>query len=231
MFDNLPDTELGRLVKSCLGERNNSGKRETDNGRCFQLIRFAATRDDVEAWLWICEIYRKQVANWVEEHKIKINASGDTDSLIDCTFDNTWQQFRKPSKFTNFPNIRTVMGYIKACARTCVRESGRPLDPIAGKNNEPDIGAQVEKQELRRLIYERLDTLWQTNEPQKQELYNKERIIFQEYFEWGIPPRGIYKRHQELFDSTQEVSRVKRNMLDRLYRDPIIQRLWKDFLA
>jgi len=56
-----------------------------------------------------------------------------------------------------------------------------------------------------------------------------ERVVFQEFFEWELKPRQIYERHPTLFQNALEVSRIKRNLLDRLGRDPILKTLWHEY--
>jgi DNA-directed RNA polymerase specialized sigma subunit len=54
----------------------------------------------------------------------------------------------------------------------------------------------------------------------------RERVVFELSYHYGLPPREIYERRPELFTDAKEVSRIKENLLKRLRRDKSLREWW-----
>jgi len=50
-------------------------------------------------------------------------------------------------------------------------------------------------------------------------------LIYLGSFEWDLKPREIFDLHPGRFQDVQEVYRLKRNLLERLSRDPQVAAL------
>ena len=210
------------LARACAEQasRRRAPSREPDF--CYELFRRAlAPLPDQGAWEAILSQYHRLVRLWLGQY-----AEDDT---LQETFTRFWQaQTNTAGSFTaRFPDIKSVMGYLKSCALTVRFRAARAearrrqllehlqdraqtemasvhLDHHESAGRERDFKAQV----LTRLKGER------------------ERVVFESSYHYDLPPREIYERHPALFANVREVSRVKENLLKRLRRDQDLKKWW-----
>jgi DNA-directed RNA polymerase specialized sigma24 family protein len=210
------------LARACAEQASRRKLPPREPDCCYELFRRAlAPLPDQGAWQAILDQYHRLIRLWLGQY-----AGDDT---LQETFARFWQaQTNAAEPFvTRFPNLKSVLAYLKSCALTVRFRAARAearrrqllehlqdraqtgtasvrLDPHESAGREQDFKAQV----LARLKGER------------------ERVVFESSYYDALPPREIYARHPGLFANVQEVSRVKENLLKRLRRDQDLRKWW-----
>jgi DNA-directed RNA polymerase specialized sigma24 family protein len=210
------------LAQACAQSASRRRASPHESDPCYELFRRAlAPLPDQQAWEAILNQYHRLVRLWLGQY-----AEDDT---LQETFARFWQaQTNTAESFAaRFPDIKSVMGYLKSCALTVRFRAARAearrhqllehlqdlaqtetasarLDRHESAGRERDLKAQV----LARLKGER------------------ERVVFESSYHYDLPPREILQRRPGLFANVREVSRVKENLLKRLRRDKDLKKWW-----
>jgi DNA-directed RNA polymerase specialized sigma24 family protein len=189
---------------------------------CYELFcRALAPLPDQGAWEAILNQYHRLVRLWLGQY-----AEDDT---LQETFARFWRaQANTAESFTaRFPNLKSVMGYLKSCALTvrfrAVRAEARRrrlLEHLQDRAQTEMASAHLDQhesagreQEFKAQVLARLKG-------------ERERVVFESTYHYELPPREIYERHPGLFANVREVSRVKENLLKRLRRDQDLEK-WR----
>lgn len=238
--DNIFHLELPRIIELCSKETQYFFKQvQTDTVYCYELFRraFVGNHHDSQlAWEALFEIYNSLVSHWVQEHPAFTFTEQTVDVFVNCAFGNLWQSLRKPGRFQNFVKIGQLLNYLKACARSCVRDEARKvgryhletdlsdqelrLDEVL-VSNDKKVEQKILEKESRKAIFRRIGALLKNE---------KEQIVFVECFEWNLKPRNVHKRHLDIFQEPLEISRIKRNLIERFGRDPYLESIYEDRL-
>ena len=210
--------ELARL---CREETTRYLRREPSRDDfCLELLRRAIVDRDQSAWEAIVAQYRGMVLSWQRKGYGTAMQQEDDDHWVNRTFERFWLAVG-PDRFGSFPTLAALLQYLKQCSITALldemRQSARRrLDeqvvvPQASADPEPLTLGTLAHQDLWGLI---------VAETQDE----AERLIARESFVLALKPGEIRERHPQHFASTDEVYRIKRNLLDRLRRNPAIRR-------
>jgi hypothetical protein len=223
-------------------------QRETDRFRrsqpscdefCFELFRRAICDRDADAWEAILFQYRGMVLTWVQRH------GGadvqDADYWINRTFDRFWTAVR-PDRFSLFEGLPRVLKYLQMCAATAVMDGlraqramphesldrlfetrpGELSQPLA--EGEAPFSQGQATGDAEASVVDRLagQELWQAIVREVPD--EGERTVLYCSFALGMKPAEIAQRRPDLFPGVPDVYRVKRNVLERLRRNPSIRR-------
>lgn len=187
---------------------------------CLELLRRAIVERDQSAWGAIVGQYRGMVLSWQRKGYGTAMQGEDDDHWVNRTFERFWLAVG-PERFASFPTLATLLQYLKQCAITALLDDARQstrrrLDeqlaaPTAPAEPEPlTLGTLAQRD------------LWQVIVAETQD--DAERLIARDSFILALKPGEIRERHPQHFASTDEVYRIKRNLLDRLRRNPAIRR-------
>jgi DNA-directed RNA polymerase specialized sigma24 family protein len=123
--------------------------------------------------------------------------------------------------------LQALLRYLQMCAGSAVTDRVRRqrheqlLDPLDTSQAESiaapgEVGPLTDVERAR--FWAAIRTL--LNDEQ-------EEVLVYSYFVLGLKPRQIYERYAQHFASIEDVYRVKRNVLNRLRRSPLLESLWQ----
>lgn len=210
--------ELARL---CHDETNNYLRRLPSRDEfCLELLRRAIVEREEIAWGAIVAQYRGMVLAWLRRGYGSAMRAEDDDHWVNRTFERFWLAVGA-ERFGAFPTLANLLQYLKQCAITALlddaRQSARqrieeqltPYTASAADAAATTLGT-IAQRELWALI------LAETQD-------DSERLIAHESFVLGLKPGEIQARHPQHFATTADAYRIKRNLLDRLRRNPAIR--------
>ncbi len=209
------------LVRLCRDETTRYLNRESSRDDfCLELLRRAIVERDQAAWEAVVGQYRGMVLSWQRKGYGTAMQDEDDDHWVNRTFERFWLAVG-PDRFGSFPSLATLLQYLKQCAITALLDEAR--QSARRRLNEhaslPNVTADLEPLTLGTLSQ---DDLWQLIITETQD--EAERVIAHESFILALKPSEIRERHPQHFASTDAVYRIKRNLLDRLRRNPAIRR-------
>jgi DNA-directed RNA polymerase specialized sigma24 family protein len=198
---------------------------QEDDG--YELFSRAIQHRDADAWATIYVRYRPLLLFWAYR-------SGAGGRVIECAEDIADQALARawaaltPERFADFPSLPRLMSYLRSCVATAAIDSSRAqlyservtqaLATDTAPTPEQIILADLDR-----------DTLWQTvfalaTTP-------AERLTLVETCVYGLPPRAIQARHPQMFPDVGIVYSTKRNLFERLQRNPILSRLREELIS
>jgi DNA-directed RNA polymerase specialized sigma24 family protein len=197
-----------------------SQRQEFDPRFCFELFRRAILNRDQRAWDYVYQQYQRVVAGWVGRHSLFFCLDEDQEFFVNRVFEKMWTHLT-PDKFMHASGLSALLSYLHKCVNSVLVDAARKqerlvlldegeegLDLHASSPNTPEVDI------LNRDIADRLWTMLQ--ERCKDE---KERAITHGSFVLALKASQIYSEYHGIFQSVQEVYRVKENLLARLKRD------------
>jgi hypothetical protein len=216
----LPD-----LIRACREETDRFMARQPS---CpwygYELLRRAVCERDHVAWEAVVGHFHGLVLTWVRQHPLATRSQEDADYWVNRAFERFWLAVR-PERFEQFPDLASLLKYLKACAHSLLADEARlrrvtaigSLDEAAeGQLEAPDAAAQVAVllagQELWDIVLEEV-------------VDRAERLVLYLSFVQDLKPRQVQERHPEAYPTVADVYRIKRNVLDRLRRNPRLRRL------
>jgi DNA-directed RNA polymerase specialized sigma24 family protein len=187
----------------------------------LELFRRAICERDEAAWETIFVAYRGIVRAWIQRHPAWSTLNDDIDYWVNRAFERLWVAIDR-DRFASFPNLAAVLRYLKLCAHSVILDELRvqgamrlasSIDTFGG-NSLPDSASapldDVTCDELLNAVISAAQT-------------EAERVIAHLCFGLDMRPRDVYARYPDQFASIAEVYCTKRNLLDRLRRNPVIQ--------
>ena len=216
----LPVEELaGRCREEAAGYRRGTA----EPGDCgYELLRRAVCEADQAAWAAAVAQYRGLVLAWAHQHPAFGATDEDDDYWVNRTFERFWAAV-PPERFRAFPGLPALLSYLKLCVGSVVVDDARRRTAgfelrgwqVAGLAG----GAAGEEAVLGELAGREL---WRAVEGEVRD--EAERLVAHLCLVLDLKPREVYARHPDRFASVADVYRVKRNLLDRLVRNPAIRR-------
>ena len=224
----LHQAPLAQISQRCAETTANFFKhQDTDNRFCFELFRRAFAERNQPAWEYVYAQYQALVTGWVQAHGQFALSGEEAQYFVNGAFMNMAKACT-PEKFAQFANLRKLLAYLKACVHTVivnhVRSAGNPPtaelpESLRGGQYplEQMVLTDMQRAECWRLVHARLQD-------------DKERIVIEHCFVLGVKPRQVYEHFSDRFSEVREVYRMKRNILDRLQRDPELKRFVGEFM-
>jgi DNA-directed RNA polymerase specialized sigma24 family protein len=193
---------------------------------CYELFRQAILERDADAWAAINERFRPLLVSWARRYGASIYGIECTD-IADLAFARAWAAFA-PERFTSFPTLPRLLGYLRTCVVTTIIDYTRQQ-----KSSETELSAMHMDTAAtpEQLVLAELDraALWKT--ALALAANKAEHVALVESFIYDLPPRVIHKRHQQLFPNVAAVYSTKRNLLQRLQRNGDLRRLHEGFVS
>jgi DNA-directed RNA polymerase specialized sigma24 family protein len=228
----LPALSVTGLTHRCAQETESFFRRHPyDPAPCYELFRRALLERNQRAYECLYTQYQPLVAGWVERHPSFSGAGEEVQYFVNRAFEKLWQALT-PEKFGRFPDLKSVLSYLKLCTHSVVIDHARVrqhalLDEeasdamlamhAAGDDLEADAVERAQHQEFWRQINRRLAD-------------EKEQAVVFGSFVLAMKPAELQVRYAHLFGDVREVYRVKQNVLDRLRRDPELHNLRADYV-
>lgn len=189
---------------------------------CFELFRRAIVEGSSLCWHYLHNQYYSLVRYWVF-----LRTPPDPDGIDDLTqeaFAAFWR-FYTSDKLACADGLGHILSYLKSCAASAVaqaqRKTARGVKEAEWDERVVDACVSIHSAEVSALQQVNAQQLWAVVEACCND--ERERLLARLTFLAGLKPRHIAERFPDLFTHVSEVYRVKRNLLDRLRRDPILR--------
>ena len=193
-----------------------------NNQERYEVFRHAIADRDDEALADIVAWYRPLLIAWAHQ---KIDTTPIEESCADIADEalaRAWSALAT-SGLDSFPSLAAVLGYLRTCVSSVVVDRVRNqagsarllarIETAPQASPEQTMLAELNRVEIWSLIGRHITT-------------EQERIVVDESFTLGLPPRVIVQRHPSIFDDVREVYRIKHNLFDRLRRDDELRELY-----
>lgn len=187
---------------------------------CFELFRRAIEDGCMLCWSYIHNRYFKLVYHWVSR-----SSPPDYETIEDLTqdaFTAFWRFFTR-DKLARAKHLGAVLAYLKDCATSSVqrakrRAKSRFLETELDASWVIDTNAADRSVEETSFQRAKVHELWQAVVA----CCNDERdlVIVEATFLSDLKPSEIAHEFPGIFDDVFEVYRIKRNLLNRLKRNP-----------
>jgi len=208
-------TSAKREIRSQTSERHSN---DCDAG--YELFRRAILARDEDAWIEIGTRYRAMLIAWAGQSSVMGSIDEGCEDVADRALARAWSAL-SPERFSSFPNLAALMGYLRACvsataidmarARTVRERAYQKLDPAVTVTPEQVVIDEIERVDLWRAVLGAIAC-------------EQERMVLIESFQLNLPPRTILARHPDLFGDVGDVYMAKRHLIGRLQRDPNVRR-------
>lgn len=220
-------SSIQQLIQQCQQEtaRYQTNQRHHEEP-CLKLFRWAIVENNQPAWNAIHAQYRPLVLSWVRQHSQFRLLAESADVFANAAFLKFWKAM-SPEKFSQSQNLGALLSYLKLCVHSTLIDEIRRRQRQAHEVSRWDEITALEKH------YPSVETLviHQTTADAlewlvRQQLQDEtEEVVMTLSWFYGLPPREIQARNPHLFATVREVYRIKRNILNRLLRDPEIQQI------
>jgi DNA-directed RNA polymerase specialized sigma24 family protein len=215
-------TPAKREIRPRLNEQHGS---DCDAG--YELFRRAILLRDEDAWIEIGTRYRAMLIAWAGQSSVMGSIDEGCEDVADRALARAWSAL-SPERFSNFPNLSALMGYLRTCvsataidmarARAVRERAYQKLDPAVTVTPEQVVIDEIERVDLWRAVLGAIAC-------------EQERTVLIESFQLNLPPRAILARHPDLFGDVGDVYMAKRHLIGRLQRDPNVRRFECNLVA
>jgi DNA-directed RNA polymerase specialized sigma24 family protein len=204
--------------------------RAPDPRFCFEIFRRALAKGDQLAWEAIYRQYQPLVRKWIADHPEFPRSDGHIEEQVNRAFERLWVAV-PPAKFPNFPDVRSILAYLKMCAHSAVIEDARKaavfsrmvaLDALPVETSPALASATDRSLDRIALAHELREKLWSAVNTR---LNDRERLVVRCLFEFDLKPKAILARHPDEFRDIGEIYTIRQVVLDRLARDPNLKAL------
>ena len=190
---------------------------DSDERYCLELFRRALQERDERAWEALYSQYQHLVRKWVRGHSRFLATGEDEEFFANAAFSQLWRFASQPDKASVVSALGKSLSFLKMCTWTVVTDYYRKQQRDALREvwslEEDSPVPSPEDEVIRALI---LEELRQRIEAVVQD--EREQVVVEESWVYGLPPRQIQARHADIFSTVAEVSQMKRNILNRLRR-------------
>jgi DNA-directed RNA polymerase specialized sigma24 family protein len=216
----LPLLELARRCREETVRFLSGGDR--DDAYCFEIFQRAVVDRDQEAWEAIVVQYRGIILACVGQHSAAAVLRETDDYWVNRAFQRFWSAVG-PDRFGYFPDLPSLLKYLKLCVHSVLMDDmrARRAGSTTSLDDVPESlpsRANAESTVLGKLSAQQL---WETINRQLQD--DAERQVVLLSFVRDLKPAEIAERHPELFATVADVYRVKRNVIERLRRNPEVR--------
>lgn len=214
---------LSVLQKLCGEETINFlQKRGGEAWNCYEIFRRAIVEKNGEAWEVVVSQYQGQVRRWVELHGRFHTFAEEPEIFVNLVFEKFWKRNFSAAEFSGFPNVKSVMAYLKTCVGSVLTDFWRTQkrkekvvyweDLLTEGANSPAFSYQPRMEE-----YMMRDDFWEEirqyvdDEDAFQVLYSS--------FVLGLKPIEIMLQSPTRFGEVRDVYKAKAKALAILARE------------
>lgn len=227
----LSDLSIDELARRCRQESDRFlAGQPSDEAYGLELFRRAITNGDQAAWQTIYAQYQTLLAYWVRGHSRFHSTQEEVTFFVNAAFARFWRTASERKTKLQFVSLASLLAYLKACVHSAIEDECRrrqrwPRD-VLGWDNLPgmavDDAPTPEARAISRITAESLQEAVMSRLRGEQE-----KAIAVLGWAYELSPREIQACRPDLFADVGRVYQVKRNLLNRLLRDPFIQQLLK----
>jgi DNA-directed RNA polymerase specialized sigma24 family protein len=223
------DLSVDELARRCRQETEKYlAGRPHSEAYGLELFRRAIINCDQAAWQAVYAQYQSLVTYWVRHHNRFQCANEDTTFFVNGAFARFWHAASQQERRPQFDSLAGLLAYLKRCAYSAIedecRQQGRwPQDTVAWDDLSEAVAGDTPSPEARAIGQAAADSIARavTRRLQGEE----EEVIAALSWTHDLRPREIQARHPDLFPDPRRIHVIKRNMVNRLQRDPEIQHL------
>ena len=195
-----------------------------DDAYCFELFELAVARRNPDAWEAIMIQYRGIVLAYVAQHAVARSLRESDDYWLNRAFQRFWLAVG-PERFGQFHDLPALLKYLKLCVHSVLLDEVRTrragtttsLDELPETTPAPH---DAEQGAISSLAGQRL---WELIMAEVRD--EAERKVAFLSFARDLKPAEIFSRHPDLYEGVADVYRIKRNLIERLRRNPEIRAL------
>jgi hypothetical protein len=214
---------LGQLATTCREETEKFLRRLPSRDEfCFEIFRRAICDHVQAAWDVVFAQYRGMVLAWVRRHPVSASTHEDDDYWVNRTFDRFWTAIG-PERFGAFSSMAAILRYLKLCTHSLLLDEVRARGGARSEELTDQVAESAEEPDVADVAIGQLSggDLWEVVAAEAQD--EAERRVAYLCFVLELKPREVYERHPNLYATVDDVYRIKRNLLDRLRRNPQIR--------
>src|SRR5829696_2636965 len=189
-----------------------------------ELFRRAIVDGDQVAWAEGVTRYRGLLVSWARRCAASAMIGEPGDDIADHAFSRAWAALG-PERFEQFPNLASVLAYLRACVTSAVIDCARSQRSAERLAQTIEVDDVATPEQLAMAFVDR-QALWEIVEGTIQN--KQDRVILIESFVYGQPPRAVLARYPQLFANVDEVYSVKRNLFERLKRCAALQAIYQE---
>jgi hypothetical protein len=191
----------------------------------YELFRRAIVEHDDEAWAEGAARYRAMLISWAGRCSASATILERGDEIADIAFARAWSALT-PERFADIPNIGALLAYMRTCVTSAVIDCARNalLHERLSQALEGEDAISPEDEVIDRLTRQEL---WQIAIAEAR--CEQERVVLVEGFVYGLRSATILMRHPTIFDAVAQVYTAKRNLVERLKRNPDLGRLYDEW--
>lgn len=212
------DMSASELADACREQTQRFLRDQTsDDAYGMELWRRAIEHRDELAWEALVAQYRGLVIASIRRHPLGRIVGEDEDDWVCRIFERFWRAI-DANRLSSFNDIAAVMGYLKMCVHSVLTDELRSRRPERNAPLSDAAGARSETLDATERVIGELvgEQLWRTIQRELQD--DAEECAAYLSLVRDLRPAEIQARRPDLFSTTADVYRVKRNIMDRLRR-------------
>ncbi|MEM7128938.1 MAG: hypothetical protein AAF702_21575 [Chloroflexota bacterium] len=214
-----------QLAKKC----ENRQPDDSHESYCYELFARAILQQDSEAWSAVYTQYHRLASRWATDTARSSQGIGDLtiDDLVIDAFTAFWKAFRQ-EQIEGAKSLAHILAYLKTCIVSSVGQARRRAErsvvltewETVSHLYDRDEGADMTETVLDKLSEE---ALWR--EIEEGCLDDKDMLIARLSIAANLKPKKIMELYPKQFTNAREVYDRRRNLRDRLQRNPKVQAL------
>lgn len=220
---------VGELARRCRHETDKfvSG-RACDGAYGLELFRRAIFQQDEAAWHAFYSQYQRLVAYWVEQHSKYESSGEEVGYFVNAAFARLWASVARRPTQVHFHSLSGLLRYLKFCTHSAIEDECRRsrhwrLAAVALDDGCEAMAEEAPSAELRVIGRAGGEALIQSLLRRLQG--EEEKVVAELSWMHGLQPHEIQASRPDLFPDATRIYQIKRNIVNRLARDPAIRRL------
>jgi len=186
---------------------------------CFGMFERAIVQREEEAWATIVAQYRGIVLSYVGQHSAAAMIREPDDYWVNRAFQRFWSAVG-PERFGQFPDLAALVKYLKLCVHSVLMDEIRARRAAPANSLDEVPESALSPSNADRTVIGKLAgaQLWTTILAEMQD--EAEEVVAYLSFVRELKPSEIFSSRPGLYASVADVYRIKRNVIERLRRNP-----------
>lgn len=223
------DLSIDELTWHCRQESEEYlAGRPDDEAYGLELFQRAIIHHDQAAWCAVYAQYQGLVAGWVRSHSKFYSTGEETAYFVNEAFARFSHTASRHQSRHQFDGLGQILNYLKVCVNSAIEDEWRRRrrwlpdalawdglsEMVAGGEPSPErhLMSRIAIEALARAVLSHLRS-------------EEDKVVAILSWSYGLRPQEIQARHPDLFPDVRRIYRVKRNLVNRLLRDSVIQQL------
>lgn len=197
---------------------------DSDGRYCYELLRRAAVGDE-EAWEKVYAYYSPEIQNQIKRQGV------DAPDIEDLTHE-VWERLRRNmlnlDKWSRFPDLKHVLAFFGDCVTSVTvdyfrtsRRRQKLMERLSLENPNWTSEEGLTQLERRELVLHCVRRHYR---------HENDAFLVEQLWGFGRKPQEVARRYPDKFPTAAQVSQQKRNLIDRIARDPACAQVFKDTL-